>query len=182
VRSSRPGFTLIELLIVLAMAAVLMAIGMPLLLNVAARYKVRSSAQQLEMLARQARYESIKLGQPVSVVPDVANRNFYVYSGTISGMPPFNGKLPSFPNGPIDLPALQKVAVWEVPRGVRFASDTAIPTYPDPVPFTFNPDGSGGGGPVTFCTPNQQAVTTSMSSQATGKLQIQLVPQPPPLC
>ncbi|MBV8201523.1 MAG: prepilin-type N-terminal cleavage/methylation domain-containing protein [Acidobacteria bacterium] len=174
-RSARPGrrwagFTLIELLVVIAIASVLLLIGAPALMNVAARYKVHSSAQQFEMLGRQARYESIKLNQPVTLVADTNRNTFYVFSGSIAGMPPWN-----FPDGQGDIPPAQRVAVWPLPHGVSFsiqAPPTCTPgTYCQS--FQFAADGSGTGQPVTFSTPNQPSYTVTMVTQATGKLAIQ---------
>ena len=168
-RPRQSGFSLIELLVVLAMASVLLLIGVPALMNVASLYKVRSSAQRLEMLARQARYESIKLGQQVTVVGDGKNNMFYVISGTIAGGPPPY----SFPDGPPDIPPTQRVAVWEVPRGVTFAITnpaivppcvlTAVNACPA---FTFNSDGSGSGQTVTFSYPNEPSSTVTMATKA----------------
>ncbi len=168
----RSGFSLIELMVVLAMASVLMLIGIPSLMNTLARYKVRSSAQQLGMLGRQARFEAIKLNQPVTIVGD-ANRNlFYVISGTIPGMPPY-----SFPEGPGDIPANQRVAVWEMPRGVSFSILPICPGKYCQV-FQFNGDGSASGPlppaqSVTFSAPNQPSSKVSMAYLTTGKLAIQ---------
>jgi Tfp pilus assembly protein FimT len=162
-------------MVVLAMASVLMLIGMPALLNTVARYKVHSSAQQLEMLGRQARYEAIKLNQPVTIVGDANRKMFYVFSGTIATMPPY-----SFPDGVGDIPATQRVAVWELPRGITFS---ILPVCPVKYcqAFSFNPDGSASGPAppappgqsVTFSTPNQPSSKVSMAHLATGKLVIQ---------
>ena len=174
-RPLRQGFSLIELLVVLVVASVLMLIGIPSLLNTVARYKVRSSAQQLEMLGRQARYEAIKLNQPVTIVGD-ANRNmFYVFSGTLPAMPPY-----SLPDGVGDIPATQRVAVWELPRGVAFSILPACPVQYCQA-FSFNSDGTASGPAppappgqsVTFSTPNQPSSKVSMAYLATGKLIIQ---------
>src|SRR6202035_552342 len=67
------------------------------------------------MLGREARYESIKLNQPVTVVADTNRHMFYVFSGTIPNMPPY-----AFPDGPGDIPGPQRVAVWQVPHRVSF--------------------------------------------------------------
>jgi prepilin-type N-terminal cleavage/methylation domain-containing protein len=169
-RSPQPrqsGFSLIELLVVLAMAAVLFLIAYPALLNVASLYKVRSSAQRLEMLGRQARYESIKLGQPVTVVGDSKNDMFYVISGNL-GPPPL-----SYPDGPVDIPPTQRVAVWEVPKGVSFAIVNGAIAPPCVLSatvacpaFSFNSDGSGAGQTVTFSYPNQPSSTVTMATTA----------------
>jgi prepilin-type N-terminal cleavage/methylation domain-containing protein len=153
-RSGRAGFTIIEMLVVLSIAAILMAISMPALLNVAASYKVRSSAQTAEMLARQARFQAIQLGQQVSLVPDTAHNMLYVTSLTSPW---------SFPNGPQSIPPTQRLAVWQVPNGVTFVATA----------FSFNSDGSGSGGPMTFNYLNQTSHTVSMVSTATGKLLMQ---------
>jgi prepilin-type N-terminal cleavage/methylation domain-containing protein len=153
-RRSQRGFNLVELLVVLAMAGVLMAIGMPALLNIGHRYKVHSSAQTLQMLGRQARFESIKLGQPVTVVPDPNNGMFYVISGTLPGSWKAIG----------DFAPMTRLGVWQVPQGVSFKA-TGM--------FAFNSDGSGSGGPVVFSLPNQPSSTVTMTSTATGKLVVQ---------
>lgn len=166
----RTGFTLVELLVVIAIASVLMLIGVPSLMNTLARYKVRSSAQQLEMLGREARYESIKMNQPVTLVADTRRNMFYVVSGAIAGMPPYN-----FPDGPGDIPGPQRVAVWEIPRGVSFAMQPAsacvVGTWCQS--FSFNADGSGTGVPVIFSVANQPTSKVTLVTPATGKLAVQ---------
>jgi prepilin-type N-terminal cleavage/methylation domain-containing protein len=168
---SPSGFTLIELLIVICIASVLLLIGMPALLNVAGHYKVTSSARQLEMLGRQARYEAIKLGQPVTIVSDSYRNMFYVFSGTIPNMPPFK-----FPDGPGDIPAVQRVAVWQVPKGVTVSwfPTTACPSGGYCQSFQFKSDGSGIGPDVIFSSPQQPSSTVHMATPlGLGKLVIQ---------
>jgi Tfp pilus assembly protein FimT len=161
---------MIELLVVIAIASILLLIGAPALMNIAARYKVHSSAQQFEMLGRQARYESIKLNQPVTIVADTNRNAFYVVSGTIASMPPW-----SFPDGPGDIPGTQRVAVWQMPRGVAFAFQPAAACTAGTFcqSFQFAADGSGNGVPVIFSAPNQPSYKVTLVTPATGKLVIQ---------
>lgn len=165
--SRQSGFTLIEMLVVVCIAAVLMLYGMPALLNVAAHYKVHSSAQQLEMIARQARYESIKLDTPVTLVSDNYRKMFYAISGTVTGMPP------SFPHGPTDIPATQRVAVWPVPAGVTYAMNPACGVGQFCQYLVFNSDGSASGPDVTFSSPQQPSSTVHLAQPLLGKLVIQ---------
>jgi prepilin-type N-terminal cleavage/methylation domain-containing protein len=168
-RSWRSGFTLAELAVVVAIGSLLLLLGYPALMNVLARYEVRSSAQQLEMLGREARYESIKLNQPVTLVADTNRHSFYVFSGTIAG-PPY-----SLPDGPRDIPGPQLVAVWQVPHRVSFVMQPVTACVQGTIcqSFSFNSDGTGTGVPVVFSTPNQPSSKVLLAQTATGKLAIQ---------
>jgi len=169
-RSWRSGFTLAELAVVLAIGSLLLLLGYPALMNVLALYEVRSSAQQLEMLGREARYESIKLNQPVTLVADTNRHMFYVFSGTIAGMPPYN-----FPDGPGDIPGPQLVTVWRVPQSVSFVMQPVTACVQGTVcqSFSFNPDGSGTGVPVVFSRPKQPSSKVFLSAPATGLITFQ---------
>ncbi len=169
-RSWRSGFTFPELVCVIAIGSLLLTLGYPALMNILARYELRSSAQQLEMLGREARYESIKLNQPVTLVADTNRHMFYVFSGTLAGMPPY-----SFPDGPGDIPGRQLVAVWEVPHRVSFVMQPASACVQGTIcqSFSFNSDGTGTGVPVVFSTPNQPGSKVLLAQTATGKLAIQ---------
>jgi Tfp pilus assembly protein FimT len=142
------------MLVVLAIGGVLMAIGAPALLNTVQAYKVHVSAQQLEIFARQARYESIKRGMMVSVVPDTPNRSFYM----ISGSPP--PAADSFANGVESVVAANRIGVLQMPGHITFVATT----------FSFNSDGSGSGGPVTFNLPGYPSSKVTLATPATGKL------------
>src|ERR1700680_1632618 len=168
-RSWRSGFTLAEMLVVLGIASILMLFSSPALMTILARYKVHSSAQQLRMLANQARYASINLNQPVTLVADTKRHMFYVVSGTIPNMPPY-----SFPDGPGDIPGPQRVAVWQVPHRVSFVMQPVTACVQGAVcqSFPFNSDGSGTGVPVVFSTPNQPSSKVILAQTATGKLAI----------
>ena len=156
-KRGRRGFSLVEVLVVLVMAAFLMAIGMPALLNVGQKYRVHSSAQQVMMLGREARYQAIEKATQVSVVPDPAHNMFYVIAAS---PPPAAG---TFPNGYSDFPAASRVALWQVPTGVTFTATM----------LTYNSDGSGSGGPAAFSSQNQPTYSVVMTSTATGKLVVQ---------
>ena len=169
-RPLRSGFTIVEMLGVLAIASVLMLIGAPALLNILAHYKVHSSAQQLVMLGRHARFESIKLNQPVTLYVDTNRMAVYVVSGTLPGPTPY-----TFPHGQTDIPPTQLVASWSIPRGVAVAMVPAAACTPGSYcqSFQYSSDGSGTGVPVVFSTPNQLSSKVTMATPSTGRLVIQ---------
>jgi prepilin-type N-terminal cleavage/methylation domain-containing protein len=172
-RSWQSGFTLAELAVVLLIGSLLLILGYPALLSVLAHYEVRSSAQQLQMLGAEARYESIKLNQPVTLVADTNRHMFYVFSGTIPNMPPY-----SFPDGPGDIPGKQLVTVWHVPQNVSFVMQPVTACVQGTIcqSFSFNPDGTGTGVPVVLSTPKQPSSKVFMTAPATGLLTFKELP------
>lgn len=69
-RSTRAGFTLLELLFVLAIAMLILAIGIPSLLNFLARQKLEGSARAVTTLAQRARQEALTRGVPAVLLVD----------------------------------------------------------------------------------------------------------------
>jgi prepilin-type N-terminal cleavage/methylation domain-containing protein len=69
-RSTRAGFTLLELLIVLAIAGLILAMGVPNLLEYLARQKIEGPAREIARLAQRARQEAVNRGVPAVVVAE----------------------------------------------------------------------------------------------------------------
>lgn len=69
-RSTRAGFTLFELLIVLALAVLILAMGVPSLLNMLARQRLEGPAREISTLALQARQEALSRGVPAVLAAD----------------------------------------------------------------------------------------------------------------
>lgn len=63
-RSPRAGFTLVELMIVLAMAVLVLAIGLPNLLELLNRQRLEGQVRDLATLAQRARQEALVRGAP----------------------------------------------------------------------------------------------------------------------
>jgi hypothetical protein len=154
----------------MVLMTVLLALGAPALMNVLANYKMRASAQQLEILARQARFESIKLNQPTTVVADVQGEVIFAYSGTI---PVTNPSQPPFHWA--DVPPTQRVGKMKVRNGVVLDFSKLQPACAITVCnlFGFTPDGQGTGGDVILKgqDPNLPTFTVSVTP-STGKLTI----------
>lgn len=68
-RSAR-GFTLVELLVVLAIAALVLTLSIPALLDLVARQRLEGEARELTLLLRRARQEALTRGLPAVVERD----------------------------------------------------------------------------------------------------------------
>jgi type II secretory pathway pseudopilin PulG len=62
------GFSLIELVLALAVAIILLAVGLPAFLRAYRFYQLNSAARQVADILRRARYEAIKLNKSVNCV------------------------------------------------------------------------------------------------------------------
>lgn len=88
-RRSRAGFTLVELLIVLAIAGLILAIGIPSLLNVLARQRLEGPVRDIATLAHRARQAAVSRGAPAVLVADGdAVVAFVDLHGATAGSPP----------------------------------------------------------------------------------------------
>ena len=70
-----PGFSLTELVVALAVAMILMAVGLPAFLRFYHSYQLTNAAHQVADYLRLARYEAIRLNKPVAlqIQPSSAN-------------------------------------------------------------------------------------------------------------
>ena len=88
-RSARAGFTLVELLIVLAIAVLVIALGVPNLLDLLARQRLEGQARELAALAHRARHEAATRGVPAVVEVDGEGfRAFVDLHGATLALPP----------------------------------------------------------------------------------------------
>jgi prepilin-type N-terminal cleavage/methylation domain-containing protein len=62
------GFSLTELVVAIAVALVLMAVGLPAFLRAYHAYELTSAANQVADILRQTRYEAIRLNTPVQCI------------------------------------------------------------------------------------------------------------------
>lgn len=62
------GFSLIELVLALAVAVILLAIGLPAFLRAYRIYELNNAARQVADILRLTRYEAIRLNKPVNCV------------------------------------------------------------------------------------------------------------------
>ncbi len=67
-RKQRNGFSLTELVVTMAVALVLMGIGMPYFLRAYHAYQLTNAAEQLSSILRLTRYEAIRLNKAVNCV------------------------------------------------------------------------------------------------------------------
>lgn len=78
---SRVGFTIIEVTVVLAIAAVLFAIGLPRAWAFVDRIEVRGAVTEIESLFSLARHVAIARGEQVTLDMDATNRLISIRAG-----------------------------------------------------------------------------------------------------
>ncbi len=96
----RSGYTLIELLIVMAVIAMVAAVGIPLFARSLDRAELKSAAGEMASLMRLARQEAIARKTVFSTVIDPARKAAYAIEGRFdAGNPaePFNGAVVTVP-------------------------------------------------------------------------------------
>ena len=79
-----PGFTLIELVVALAVAALVLAIAVPMLSGTSARAQFRASAHEVAAALRETRSRAITSGRSAALIIDVEHG---VYRGDASATP-----------------------------------------------------------------------------------------------
>jgi prepilin-type N-terminal cleavage/methylation domain-containing protein len=79
------GFSLTELLVAIAVAMILMAVGLPAFLRAYRTYQLSNAATQVADILRLARYEAIRLNHPVQCIIGAsdASGNAYVWVDSI---------------------------------------------------------------------------------------------------
>ena len=73
-RQSR-GFSLIEIVVAMAVALVLMGIGMPYFLKAYRSYQLTNAASQMADILRLTRYEAIRRNKPINVIVQAPDAN-----------------------------------------------------------------------------------------------------------
>jgi prepilin-type N-terminal cleavage/methylation domain-containing protein len=77
------GFSLTELVVALAVALILMAIGLPAFLRAYRAYELSNAARQVADILRLARYEAIRLNTPVQCIIQASGTNTNVWVDSI---------------------------------------------------------------------------------------------------
>jgi prepilin-type N-terminal cleavage/methylation domain-containing protein len=118
------GFTLIEVLVVMVLAGILMAIGLPNLFGYIQHQKILGITQQTAMVLRLARLESIKTAN---------NAVVKLEAGTVTGYMDLNQNLAQDANEP---------ALWhlDLPKGIT-GSVNGFTTPPTPGVAVFSSNG-----------------------------------------
>jgi Tfp pilus assembly protein FimT len=127
------GFSLTELVVALAVAIVLLAIGLPAFLRAYRTYELSNAATQTADILRLARYEAIRLNTPVQCVIQASGSlpgytNVWVDSNGNNVLDPTEKMLLLGPSGNL-------VDGGGVPRTsslITAAVNTVVPTAPSP--------------------------------------------------
>ena len=141
------GFTLVELLIVLAIATLVITLGVPSLLDVLHRQRLEGQVRELATLAHRARHQALLRGVPAIVEFDADGFSAFVdLHGADLDDPPdlLFGPLPSAPLQGTDF----RVGDGKLPEGIDLAAPGALDavhgftTVAGVQKAIFDPDGS----------------------------------------
>jgi len=110
-RRSRRGFSIVELLMVLAIGAVLMAIGTPILRGALANQRLRTGAADIGNALSEARREAFRTSTTARVEVDPADGRISVFAWDS--------------NANVEA----ELKRYYLPNGVRFTNVTAVTSY-----------------------------------------------------
>jgi prepilin-type N-terminal cleavage/methylation domain-containing protein len=147
-RARANGYTFIELVIALAILALIVLIGYPSLHKMIARSQLRSLAQEIAVLLRQARLEAIGRGAPAVVRIDVTGRELTAFvdiddAGGNPGADLVYTPRSGVARGTTDY--VVGVRLLDVPLGGPSADPSPVAGFTDPGDgprIVFQPDGS----------------------------------------
>jgi prepilin-type N-terminal cleavage/methylation domain-containing protein len=110
-RRSRRGFSLIELLVVLAVGAVMLAVGTPVLRGAMANQRLRAGASNLGNALSEARREAFRTSTPARVEVDPADGRISVFAWDSNAN------------------AEAELKRYYLPTGVQFTNLVAVTSY-----------------------------------------------------
>lgn len=153
------GFTLIELLVVLALASILMAIGLPNLFNFIYRQKILGITQETAILLRLARLEAIKTANNSVVQIDTD-------AGTVTAFADLDQDKVFDSNE-------RQIGFLRVPKGVTFGTVDGFTTPPTPGVAIFRSNGSVAAiGGFRFTNAKGDQLEARVLTQNSGRIQI----------
>src|SRR5208282_1078092 len=128
------GFSLTELVVALAVAVVLLAIGLPAFLRAYHSYELSNAATQTADILRLARYEAIRLNSPVQCVIRASGSlpgytNVWVDSNGNNVLDPTEKMLLLGPSGNL----VEEGGVPGTSSLITAAVNTVVPTAPSPI-------------------------------------------------
>jgi prepilin-type N-terminal cleavage/methylation domain-containing protein len=85
---SASGMTLIELVLGIAVASILVGIGLPVIKNVLASYNLSAAVSAVSGAIQSTRYQAIATGCPYAIAFDPATTTYQVSYEALSGAPP----------------------------------------------------------------------------------------------
>jgi type IV fimbrial biogenesis protein FimT len=164
---STAGFTLLELLITLAVAAIVLAFGVPSLERYLAEASLRSESSALSVALAGARMRAVETGRPVTVCPRGGDGRCSGSADWSSGWLVFDD--PDQDGRFLDAQAVRESTVLESRRRIRSTGGRTR--------LTFRRDGSSAGSNVTLtlCDPaheglGRQVVVNNVGRTRAGQL------------
>lgn len=173
VRVAQRGFTLLEAIVVLALIAIAMFIGAPVLSNMLRRSKVESWIIEVAAQARAARLQSVKESVQFYVQADLARKRVVTYRENGVGATGFDAALDEQVR---ELPLPGIGLIFGGPGAPDTDGTNPIPGLPSDGHVTFRPDGSievlGSCGCMRFDDTRGNYLEVKLGPAATGRVQI----------
>jgi prepilin-type N-terminal cleavage/methylation domain-containing protein len=155
---SSAGFTLIEGVIVVAVLGITAALGIPAMLEIMWRNKVQLATRETIVQMQEARFRSIREGEPFGVFADFANNRLVT----------FHHVDVANPADPTDPANSEQLRFFDLPGGIVFQGPAdADPNGAGAIEGFAESASPGVGGWVTF-RPDGSAVMLSESTTAGG--------------
>ena len=150
-RKNKKGFTLVELMVTIAVAAILLTIGVPSLTSVYEQVRVNNNVEKIHDLFAFARNQAVSYGATVNVCPFASATS----CGTGTD---WSGGIRVYITDANDVDhELRAIDSFNGQDKVKASATT----------MTFSPDGLSSGGSVTYCpsgkATNSQSVQVSTS-------------------
>ncbi|QYK00595.1 GspH/FimT family pseudopilin [Shewanella psychrotolerans] len=152
-RNRSQGFTLVELMVTIAVAAILLTIGVPSLVSMYEGFRTNSNVEKIHNVMAFARNQAISYGATVNVCP-------FASVSTCGTSADWSGGIRVYINSAGTDKELRAIDSFHSNDKVKGPSGT----------ITFSPEGLSSGGTLIYCPGGKTAESQSVDITTSGKI------------
>lgn len=156
-RNSSQGFTLVELMVTIAVAAILLTIGVPSLVSMYEGFRTNSNIEKIHNVMAFARNQAISYGATVNVCP---------FASTSTCGTDWSNGIRVYINSNNELKIIDSFNGNDKVNGPGKISGT----NPNGAHITFSPEGLSSGGTIIYCPAGKASNSKSISVSTSGKV------------